>query len=99
MIPCIRTLIISINLLIYICRTVTLELPENMRKTMCRFRWWQPYHSGFGKDVWAIDDISLTSEMHNILEVQLGDSQTEENNIGMHNGVIDAYCNEDLTLR
>ena len=38
-------------------RLVTLALSPLDRGVSCRFKIWQPYHSGTGKDVWSIDDL------------------------------------------
>ncbi|KAG8142667.1 hypothetical protein E2320_005871, partial [Naja naja] len=34
-----------------------------------QFRWWQPYHSSQGEDVWAIDEIIMTSVLFNSISL------------------------------
>lgn len=44
-----------------------ISLPFNARTKSTRLRWWQPQHSGEGKDQWALDDLYLdTNENQNI---------------------------------
>ncbi|VDI77295.1 reelin [Mytilus galloprovincialis] len=68
-------------------------LPRNARKSSCRFRWWQPYHSGQGHDVWAIDGISLNHHLFNTLDVELESDTNATQHLVVNKGQItDGYC-------
>lgn len=50
-------------------RFVYLELPADAKTETTRFRWWQPSHSGYGHDQWAVDEILIGHhEYLNILQ-------------------------------
>ena len=37
-------------------------MPFSARTYSTRLRWWQPQHSGEGKDQWALDDLYLNAD-------------------------------------
>uniref|UniRef100_A0A3P9KTQ1 Reelin n=1 Tax=Oryzias latipes TaxID=8090 RepID=A0A3P9KTQ1_ORYLA len=53
---------------------VSVELPAGARKFGVQFRWWQPYHSGRGHDVWALDEISMTSVLFNTISLDFSNA-------------------------
>ena len=46
-----------------VCRMVSLHIPDEYQRDVCTLRWWQPNHSGPDRDVWAVDDVSLTKQV------------------------------------
>ncbi|ETE68855.1 Reelin, partial [Ophiophagus hannah] len=44
-------------------------IDEDARQFGIQFRWWQPYHSSQGEDVWAIDEIIMTSVLFNSISL------------------------------
>ena len=72
-----------------------LELPSSARGISCRFRFWQPTHSGYGQDVWAIDDLTLTSHPTNILNIVFNSTEGYQKNLGLSS----SYCGKRDVLR
>uniref|UniRef100_A0A3B3TBC4 Reelin n=1 Tax=Paramormyrops kingsleyae TaxID=1676925 RepID=A0A3B3TBC4_9TELE len=53
---------------------ISVELPVGARRFGVQFRWWQPYHSGRGQDVWALDEISMTSVLFNTISLDFSNA-------------------------
>lgn len=80
-------------------RIVSVELPPGARKFGVQFRWWQPYHSGRGQDVWAVDEISMTSVLFNIISLDFSNVLDVTQSLGFYLGNVQPYCQHDWTLR
>ena len=78
---------------------VSVHLPAQARQAACRFRWWQPVHSGYGRDVWAVDDVSLTGHLYNTISLDFTDRQETDIALDVHLGHTDTYCGLQHTLR
>ena len=81
------------------CRVVSVQLPAGAKQAICRFRWWQPVHSGHGHDVWAMDDVALTSKLYNTIQLDFSVSQEVEQALDVHLGKLDFYCRRWNILR
>ncbi|XDV29817.1 hypothetical protein PO909_032854, partial [Leuciscus waleckii] len=79
-------------------RIVSVELPPGARKFGVQFRWWQPYHSGRGQDVWAVDEISMTSVLFNIISLDFSNVLDVTQSLGFYLGNVQPYCQHDWTL-
>lgn len=74
-------------------------LPEGARGTGCQFRWWQPEHSGHGRDVWAIDSLSLNSHLFNTLTMEMKDAANDTSPLIANFGKIsDGYCDKRRSI-
>lgn len=80
-------------------RIVSVELPPGARKFGVQFRWWQPYHSGRGHDVWALDEISMTSVLFNTISLDFSNVLDVTQSLGFYLGHVQPYCQHDWTLR
>lgn len=75
-------------------------IPRDARKAACRFRWFQPYHSGQGHDVWAVDGISLNHHLFNTLDVELEERENITQPLIINKGEItDGYCDGRRSVR
>ncbi|KAM9390581.1 reelin-like, partial [Salvelinus alpinus] len=79
-------------------RIVSVELPPGARKFGVQFRWWQPYHSGRGHDVWAVDDITMTSVLFNTISLDFSNVLDVTQSLGFYLGHVQPYCQHDWTL-
>ncbi|KAJ8391092.1 hypothetical protein AAFF_G00097130 [Aldrovandia affinis] len=79
-------------------RIVSVELPPGARKFGVQFRWWQPYHSGRGQDVWAVDEITMTSVLFNTISLDFSNVLDVTQSLGFYLGHVQPYCNHDWTL-
>ncbi|XP_005995356.1 reelin isoform X2 [Latimeria chalumnae] len=79
-------------------RIISMELPEDARKFAVQFRWWQPYHSGPGEDVWAIDEITMTSVLYNSISLDFTNLVENTQSLGFYLGNIQPYCDHEWTL-
>uniref|UniRef100_A0A3Q2U7U2 Reelin n=1 Tax=Fundulus heteroclitus TaxID=8078 RepID=A0A3Q2U7U2_FUNHE len=79
-------------------RIVSVELPSGARKFGVQFRWWQPYHSGRGHDVWALDEISMTSVLFNTISLDFSNVLDVTQSLGFYLGNVQPYCQHDWTL-
>uniref|UniRef100_A0A3B3IM24 Reelin n=1 Tax=Oryzias latipes TaxID=8090 RepID=A0A3B3IM24_ORYLA len=77
---------------------VSVELPAGARKFGVQFRWWQPYHSGRGHDVWALDEISMTSVLFNTISLDFSNVLDVTQSLGFYLGHVQPYCQHDWTL-
>lgn len=59
------------------------------------FQIWQPYHSGRSEDVWAIDDISLSSSLLNVISLNFSDLNAMNSSIRYSSGNVKKYCNSE----
>lgn len=68
---------------------------------MGQVRWIQPQHSGENQDVWALDDIALTSTMHNTIELHFNKSSTDDvqQTLDSHFAIVGSFCGRDNSLR
>ncbi|XP_074645991.1 reelin-like [Tubulanus polymorphus] len=73
-------------------RVLSVKLPSAARKEMCRFRWWQPNHSGPNHDVWALDDISITNTMYSTVSLNFSDVNLVRSQVETQMGTIGTYC-------
>src|SRR6218665_2270720 len=78
---------------------VSLALPSEAQQSLCTFRWWQPVHSGYGFDVWALDDVSITNSIFNTICRDLSNENETSHSIDIHLGNHKAYCGRHNTLR
>ncbi|XP_061108680.1 reelin [Conger conger] len=79
-------------------RIVSVELPPGARKFGVQFRWWQPYHSGRGQDVWALDEITMTSVLFNTISLDFSNVLDVTQSLGFYLGHVQPYCEHDWTL-
>uniref|UniRef100_A0A3P9PRW9 Reelin n=1 Tax=Poecilia reticulata TaxID=8081 RepID=A0A3P9PRW9_POERE len=79
-------------------RIVSVELPSGARKFGVQFRWWQPYHSGRSRDVWALDEISMTSVLFNTISLDFSNVLDVTQSLGFYLGNVQPYCQHDWTL-
>ncbi|XP_038061332.1 reelin-like [Patiria miniata] len=79
-------------------RSELIHLPSGAMGPACRFRWWQPSHSGTGRDVWALDGISLTSVLYNTIKVDMSDERTVGQALSFHLGEIRDFCKAQKAL-
>ncbi|XP_077424138.1 reelin isoform X2 [Vanacampus margaritifer] len=79
-------------------RIVSVELPAGARKFGVQFRWWQPYHSGRAHDVWALDEISMTSVLFNTISLDFSNVLDVTQSLGFYLGHVQPYCQHDWTL-
>ncbi|KAF3855008.1 hypothetical protein F7725_023063 [Dissostichus mawsoni] len=79
-------------------RIVSVELPAGARKFGIQFRWWQPYHSGRSHDVWALDEISMTSVLFNTISLDFSNVLDVTQSLGFYLGHVQPYCQHDWTL-
>lgn len=80
-------------------RIVSVELPSGARKFGVQFRWWQPYHSGRSHDVWALDEISMTSVLFNTISLDFSNVLDVTQSLGFFLGHVQPYCQHDWTFR
>ena len=76
-----------------------MELPPGARRFGVQFRWWQPYHSGRGHDVWAVDEITMTSVLFNTISLDFSNVLDVTQSLGFYLGHVQPYCQHDWTLR
>ncbi|XP_058243950.1 reelin isoform X2 [Hemibagrus wyckioides] len=79
-------------------RIVSVELPSGAQKFGVQFRWWQPHHSGSGQDVWALDEISMTSVLFNTISLDFSNVLDVTQSLGFYLGRVQPYCQQDWTL-
>ncbi|XP_072551813.1 reelin-like isoform X2 [Salminus brasiliensis] len=79
-------------------RIVSVELPPDARRFGVQFRWWQPYHSGRGQDVWALDEISMTSVLFNTISLDFSNVLDVTQSLGFYLGHVQPYCQHDWTI-
>ncbi|XP_051890268.1 reelin isoform X1 [Pristis pectinata] len=79
-------------------RIISVELPQKAQQLGIQFRWWQPYHSGPDEDVWAIDEISMTSILYNSISLNFSNLVDVTQSLGFYLGNVQPYCNHDWTL-
>ncbi|XP_023681705.2 reelin isoform X1 [Paramormyrops kingsleyae] len=79
-------------------RIISVEMPPGARKFGVQFRWWQPYHSGRGQDVWALDEISMTSVLFNTISLDFSNVLDVTQSLGFYLGQVQPYCDHDWTL-
>ncbi|XP_026533029.1 reelin [Notechis scutatus] len=79
-------------------RIISVELPEDARQFGIQFRWWQPYHSSQGEDVWAIDEIIMTSVLFNSISLDFTNLLEVTQSLGFYLGNVQPYCAHDWTL-
>ena len=65
--------------------------PES-RAPSCRFRVWQPYHSGKGRDVWSIDDFYIGPQLANSLSFN---ESLPDSSIFIGDPSKGSFCNRD----
>uniref|UniRef100_K7F7A9 Reelin n=1 Tax=Pelodiscus sinensis TaxID=13735 RepID=K7F7A9_PELSI len=79
-------------------RIISVELPEDARQFGIQFRWWQPYHSSQGEDVWAIDEIIMTSVLFNSISLDFTNLVEVTQSLGFYLGNVQPCCGHDWTL-
>ncbi|KAB0375952.1 hypothetical protein FD755_012595, partial [Muntiacus reevesi] len=79
-------------------RIISVELPDDARQFGIQFRWWQPYHSSQGEDVWAIDEIIMTSVLFNSISLDFTNLVEVTQSLGFYLGNVQPYCGHDWTL-
>lgn len=71
---------------------MSLTLTKEAKQEWCMFQIWQPYHSGRSEDVWAIDDISLSSALLNVISLNFSDQIAMNSSIRYSSGIVKKYC-------
>lgn len=80
-------------------RVDSVMLPPGSQGDSCRFRWRQPHHSGANRDVWALDDISISMDLHDTLNIDVSDSDEIDPALTVNQGkLLDSYCGRIRTL-
>ena len=75
-------------------------LPAEAQDISCQFRWWQPEHSGYGLDVWALDDISLSEQLFNTLHLHMHNLIDAGDKLTVTQGSLsDSYCKKMKSIR
>ena len=81
-------------------RSDSVMLPEGAMGENCKFRWFQPEHSGFHNDVWALDDISLNDHLFNTLHVHMATLVDIGEELSVTHGKLsDNYCRKMRSIR
>jgi hypothetical protein len=81
-------------------RSDSVKLPDIARGSHCKFRWFQPEHSGFHNDVWALDDINLNDHLFNTIHVHMTSLDDFDEKLTVTNGKLsDHYCNRMKSIR
>lgn len=72
---------------------VQISLPSEAQGISCRFKVWQPHHSGAGRDVWAIDDFYVGPPLTDRLERSfvIEEKLSKDAFVGRH--PFENYCN------
>lgn len=83
---------------IFSFRIISVELPDDARQFGIQFRWWQPYHSSQGEDVWAIDEIIMTSVLFNSISLDFTNLVEVTQSLGFYLGNVQPCCGHDWTL-
>lgn len=87
-------------MLLSVYRSDSVFLPESARDVNCQFRWWQPVHSGYHLDVWALDDVSLNDHLFNTLHVHMNNLVDIGEKLTMSQGRLsDSYCRKMKSIR
>ena len=73
-------------------------LPTLARGPVCSVRWWQPVHSGAGRDVWAVDDVTLADTIYNMLWLDFSHSGLAAEAVSVHHGKIGPHCGRPSVL-
>jgi hypothetical protein len=92
----------SIIQLIYcfMFRSDIIMVPDEARKPACRFRWWQPAHSGGGRDLWAVDGISINNHLFNTINLEMADYRNDTRQIVTNLGTFShSYCGDRTSMR
>lgn len=95
---CQSNIIIIIFFYFFSFRIISVELPDDARQFGIQFRWWQPYHSSQGEDVWAIDEIIMTSVLFNSISLDFTNLVEVTQSLGFYLGNVQPYCGHDWTL-
>ncbi|ROT82564.1 reelin-like [Penaeus vannamei] len=78
---------------------ISLDLPPGARGPGCRFQIWQETHSGAGRDIWAVDDFTITSQLFNNIEVDFSDGAAANSSLRFHLGELGGgLCGRDSAL-
>ncbi|XP_071551543.1 LOW QUALITY PROTEIN: reelin-like [Panulirus ornatus] len=78
---------------------ISLELPAGARGPGCRFQVWQEKHSGAGRDIWAMDDLTITSQLFNNIQLDFSDGAAANNSLRFHLGELGGgACGRDSAL-
>lgn len=81
-------------------RSDIVMLPDEARGPACRFRWWQPTHSGVGRDMWAIDGISINNYLYNTINLDMANYQNDTRQIAVNLGTLSqSYCGSKPSMR
>jgi len=81
-----------------VSRVLVSELPMQARGAVCRIRWWQPLHSGAGRDVWALDDVSVADTVHNMLWLDFSEHESTKHAVNVRHGTTAAHCGRPKVL-
>ncbi|TTZ53804.1 Serine/threonine-protein kinase DCLK1 [Bagarius yarrelli] len=79
-------------------RIVSVELPSGAQKFGVQFHWWQPHHLGSGQDLWALDEISITSVLFNTISLDFSNMLDITQSLGFYLGHVQPYCLHDWTI-
>uniref|UniRef100_A0A8C4RCQ5 Reelin n=1 Tax=Eptatretus burgeri TaxID=7764 RepID=A0A8C4RCQ5_EPTBU len=79
-------------------RIVSLELPSIAQHNGMQLRWWQPHHSGEGQDVWALDELTVTSTMYSAIYLDFSDLLETTDVLSFFRGQLQPHCGHDSAL-
>ncbi|CAL4063823.1 unnamed protein product, partial [Meganyctiphanes norvegica] len=77
---------------------VSVPLPPGARDASCSFRIWQDQHSGSGRDIWAIDDLIITSINYGTIDMDFSNPVAANNSLRFHLGSVGSSCNRKEVL-
>ncbi|KAF2349206.1 EGF-like domain [Trinorchestia longiramus] len=77
---------------------VSLPLPSSARGNSCRFRLSQPQHSGPDHDMWAVDDLTVTAQALDYIQLYFQDLESANSSLRFHLGSLGSSCGRDEVL-
>lgn len=81
-------------------RHISIRIPCEAQGSRCRFRWWQPHHSGEDQDVWAIDDITLSDNLFNAITLNTSHpDEMKEDFMNLQGDEPRPYCGPEKAIR
>lgn len=82
----------------YLCRYLSIKLPEKAKFNGVRLRWWQPLHGGHPVGDWSLDNVRIGGEESNPSEFQSDFSGPVDYQDWMRDDNMQpdaVYCNQD----
>ena len=90
---------LNVIIMLYYFRFVAVHLPADAQQNICRFRWWQPVHSGYGLDVWALDEVAATTKLYNTIQLDFSNENEVQMAADVHLGELQPYCGQTNAFR